>query len=172
MKLIYVKLNVQHSTFLMCLFNRTSLWYCATVCKEQIRCFLFLFLFYLFIFLLFCWKSCRKLGRMVFLNVSHWLIKCVIIGVTCTLRLSKLCSLPLIQVQIGIWLHSVEIKWLRLQGSHFTYIYEVCDNSPQQQILARTERFNLDSLSSSPSPLLMLNKISRREIHILYSQDC
>lgn len=128
--------------------------------------------FFLIYFLLFCWKSCRKLGRMVFLNVSHWLIKCVIIGVTCTLRLSKLCSLPLIQVQIGIWLHSVEIKWLRLQGSHFTYIYEVCDNSPQQQKLARTERFNLDSFSSSPSPLLMLNKISRREIHILYSQDC
>lgn len=107
---------------------------------------------------------------MVFLNVSHWLIKCVIIGVTCTLRLSKLCSLPLIQVQIGIWLHSVEIKWLRLQGSHFTYIYEVCDNSPQQQKLARTERFNLVSLSLSFSflfPPLMLNKFSRDTYYIL-----
>ena len=93
---------------------------------------------------------------MIFLNVSHWLIKCVIIGVTCTLRLSKLRALPLIQVQIGIWLHSVEIKWLRLQGSHFTYIYEVCDNSPQQQKLARTERFNLVSLFLSVSPFWCL----------------
>lgn len=119
---------------------------------------------FFFSFFLFSWKSCRKLVWMVFLNVSHWLIKCVIIGVTCTLRLSKLCSLPLIQVQIGIWLHSVEIKWLRLQGSHFTYIYEVCDNSPQQQKLARTERFNLVSFSLSFSFLflpLMLNKFSR-----------
>lgn len=145
-----MKLNVQHSTFPI--LNTTNLWYyCATVCKEQIRVFFFFFF-------LFSWKSYRKLVWMVFLNVSHWLIKCVIIGVTCTLRLSKLCSLPLIQVQIGIWLHSVEIKWLRLQGSHFTYIYEVCDNSPQQQKLARTERFNLVSLSLSlflfslPSP--------------------
>lgn len=120
------------------------------------------------------WKSCIKLGWMVFLNVSHWLIKCVIIGVTCTSSLSKLCSLPLIQVQIGIWLHSVELKWLRLQGSHFTYNYEVCDNSPQQQKTARTKRFNLVSLflSLSLSPLLMLNKFSTRGIHTLYSQDC
>lgn len=128
--------------------------------------------FPLLFFFLFSWKNCRKLGWMVFLNVSHWLIKCAIIGVTCTLKLSKLCSLPLIQVQIGIWLHSVEIKWLRLQGSHFTYIYEVCDNSPQRQKLARIETFNLVSLFLSPPPLLMLNKFSRREVHMLYSQEC
>lgn len=133
---------------------------------------LFFLIYFFKFFLIFSWKSCRKLGWMVFLNISHWLIKCVIIGVTCTLRLSKLCSLPLIQVQIGIWLHSVEIKWLRLQGSHFTYIYEVCDNSPQQQKLARTERFNLISLVLSLPCFLMLNKFSRREMHILSSQDC
>lgn len=136
--------------------------------KGGLSVWVFSFLFF------FNWKSCRKLGWMVFLNISHWLIKRVIIGVTCSLRLSKLCSLPLLQVQIGTWLHSVEIKWLRLQGSHFTYIYEVCDNSLQQQTLARTERLKLVCLFLSLNVSLcpMLNKFSKSKIHTLYSQDC